>query len=153
MKVFRRPATPATYVDSRENASVHRHQMRGEGDNDFPLCRSRELLVELSHVTVMPYTVGVKAFRDFREQHCFFGRSPCARHARLGIDDNFIELDRLVLDQWNEWQLRAGRVATGIGHQSRVPDLATMDFGETVNGFLLQLGRMMLMAVPFRVGR
>ena len=127
--------------------------MRRERDDHLPPGGERELLVELGHVPVMTNAIGVKALRDFREQHGLLGRAPCARHARLGIDDNFVELDRLVLDQRNERQLRAGRVAAGIGDQPRLPDLAPVNFGQTVDGLLLQLRRVMLVAVPFRVGR
>ncbi len=101
----------------------------------------------------MPHAVGVEAFRHFREQHGLLGRPPCAGHARLGVDHDLVEIDGLGLDQRDQRQLRAGCVAAGIGHQPRVSDLAPVDFGEAIDRFLLQLGRVMLVAVPFGVSR
>jgi hypothetical protein len=77
----------------------------------------------------------------------------CPGHAGLGIDDDFVEFDRLALDQRDERKLRTCCVAAGIGDQPRMPDLAPVNFGQTVNGLFLQLRRVMVVAVPFCIGR
>ena len=152
MKVLGGPTPPPADINRRQNTPVHWHQMRRECHNDLPPGGERELLVELGHVPVMAHAIGMKAFRNFREQHGLFRGTPRTRHARLGIDDNLVKFDRLVLDQRNERQLRACRVAAGIGDQPRLPDLAPVNFGQTVNRFLLQLRRVMFVAIPFRIG-
>ena len=50
-------------------------------------------------------------------------------------------------------KLRAGRVAAGIGDEPRRLDLAAVDLGQAVDRLPLQLRRMVLVAVPARIGR
>ena len=128
-------------------------QMRRKGHDHLPPGRQRKLLIELGHVPVMADAIGVEAFRHFREQHRLFGRASRAGHAGLGVDDDLVELDRLGLDQRDQRQLRAGRVAAGIGDQPGLLDLAPVDFGQPIDGFFLQLGGVMLVAIPLRIGR
>ena len=113
----------------------------------------REFLVELGHVAVMADAIGVEAFGDFGEQHRLLGRPPRPGHAGLGVDHDLVGLDRLGLEQRDQRQLRAGRVAAGIGDEPRLLDLAPVDLDEAVDRLLLQLRRVMLMAVPLRIGR
>src|SRR6478736_7578175 len=153
MKIFSCAAAPAPYVDRRENSPVHRHKVWSEGDDHLPLGRKRELLVEFCHVPVMAYTIGMKALRDFREQHALPCSPPCSRHTRLGVDDNFVEFDRLVLDQRDQRKLCARGVASGICNEPRVFNRAPMDFSEAVDCFPLKFWSVMLVAVPFRVSR
>jgi hypothetical protein len=153
MKLLGAPAAPAAHVDRRQDTPVHWHQVRCERDDHLPPGGKRKLLVELGHMPMMADAIRVKALRDFRKKHGFFRRAPCPGHAGLGIDDDLVEFNRLVLDERDERQLRAGRVAAGIGDQPCIPDLAPMNFGQTVNSLLLQLRRVMLVAIPFRIGR
>ena len=153
MKVFRRAPALAPHIDGREDAPVHRHQMRGEADDHLAPGGERKFLVELGHVAVMADAIGVEAFRDFREQHGLLRRPARAGHARLGVDHDLIEIDRLGLDQRDQRKFGATGVAAGIGDQPRLLDLAPVDFGEAVDRLLLQLGRVVLVAVPFGVSR
>src|SRR5437588_357124 len=79
-------------------------------------------------------------------------RAAGAGHSRLGIDHDLVRFDRLVLEERNERQLRAGRIAAGIGDEARAHDLAAIDFDEPVNGLAEQFGRLVLVAVPVRIG-
>src|SRR5262245_40204951 len=144
MKIFGRAAASSPNVDRRQDSAVHRHQMRRKGNGYLSPRSERKLLVELGHVPMMSYAVSVKAFRDFREQHGLFCSPPRPGHSRLGIDDDFIELDRLVLEQGNERKLRTCCVAAGIGDQSRFLDVPPVNLGEPVDGLLLELGCVML---------
>src|SRR5215475_4981751 len=153
MKIFRSPTAPPSHIDRRENAPVHWHKMGREGNEHLPLGRQRELLVKLRHMPVVAHAIGIEALGNFRKQHAFPGGATCAGHARLCIDDNFVELNRFVLDQRYYRQLRARCVASGIGDQPRVLDLAPMDLSQAVNGLLLQFWRVMLVPVPYRVSR
>ena len=153
MKILRRPAAPAPHIDGRENAPVHRHQMRREGDDHLAAGGQRKLLVEFGHVAVMADAIGVEALRHFREQHRLLRRPPAPVMPDLASIDDLVGLDRLGLEQRDQRQLRAGGVAARIGDQPRLLDLAPIDLDEAVDRLLLQLGRVMLVAVPLRVGR
>src|SRR5262245_22461321 len=99
MKVFRGPAPPSPDIDGRQDAAVHRHQMRRERYDQLSAGGERKLLVELGHVPMMTNAIGVEALRNLREEHGLPGGAPCSGHAGLGIDHNLVELDRLVLDE------------------------------------------------------
>ena len=71
----------------------------------------------------------------------------------LASIDDLVELDRFGLQQRHQRQLRAGRIAAGIGDELRLLDRAPMDLDKAVDRLLLQLRRLMLVAVPFRVSR
>src|SRR5262245_49613357 len=103
MKVLGHPATPSAHVNCRENAPVHRHKMWCECNDHLSPGGKRELLVELGHVPVMTNTIGVKTFGNLGKEHRLLGRAPCSGHAGLRIDDNFVQLDSLVLDQRDKW--------------------------------------------------
>ena len=81
--------------------------------------------------------------------------SPPARpgHAGLGVDHDLVRLDRLGLQQRHQRKLRAGRVAAGIGDEPRLLDLVAVNLDQAIDRLLLQLRRMMLVAVPARIGR
>src|SRR4026208_550943 len=111
MKVFGGPTPPPADVDCRQNTPAPWHQVRRERDDYLPPGGERELLVEFGHVPVVANTVSMKAFRNLGEEHGLFGGAACAGHAGLGIDDDFVEFNRFVLDERNERQLRACRVA------------------------------------------
>ena len=49
-------------------------------------------------------------------------------------------------------KLGAGRVAAGIGDQPRLLDLVAVDLDQAVDRLRLQLRRVMLVAVPARIG-
>jgi len=50
--------------------------VRREADDDLAPGGPGEFLVELGHVTVMPDTIGMEAFRHLREQHFLFRPLP-----------------------------------------------------------------------------
>ena len=99
----------------------------------------------------MAYAIGMKALRDFGKQHALPGSPPCSGHARLGVDDNLVEFDRLVLDQRDQGKLCARSVASGICNEPRLSNRAPVDFSEAVDCFPLKFRSVMLVAVPFRV--
>src|SRR5713226_3817035 len=63
------------------------------------------------------------------------------------------EIDRLCRQERDQRELGAGRVAAGIGDEMGAPDLVAIDLGEPVDRLPLQIGRMVLMAIPAGVGR
>src|SRR4029453_7638402 len=130
MKIFRGPAAPSANVDRRQDSTVHWHQMRREGNDYLSPGSQRKLLVELGHVPMMSYAIGVKAFRNLREQHGLFCGPPRSGHALLGINDDFVELNRFVLEQGNERKLRTGCIAAGVGDQTRFLDVPPVNLGE-----------------------
>ena len=83
----------------------------------------RKFLVELGHVPVMADAVGVEAFRHFREQHFLLRRPARSGHARFGVDDDLVGIDRLASQQRDERKLGAARVAARIGDELRRLDL------------------------------
>ena len=93
-------------------------------DDDLAAGGLGELLVELGHVAVVADAVGVKALGYFREQHLLLRRPARSGHAGLGIDDDLVGIDGLGLEQRNERELRAARVAARIGDEPRRLDLA-----------------------------
>src|SRR6478735_12505884 len=99
----------------------------------------------------MAYAIGMKALRDFRKQHALPGSPPCSGHARLCVDDNFVEFDRLVPDQRDQRKLCARGVASGICNEPRMFNRAPVDFSESVDSFPLKFRSVMLVAVPFGV--
>src|SRR4029079_6208586 len=151
MKIFGGPAPPPTDIDRGQDAPVHWNEMGSERDDHLPTGGERELLIKFGHVAVMTNTVSMKALRYFGEQHGLFGSAARGGHAGLGTNEDFVDLARLVFDERDERQLRACRVAAGIGDQPRMPDLAPVNFGQPVNCLLLQLRRMMVVAIPFRI--
>ena len=58
----------------------------------------------------------------------------------------------LRAQQRDQRKLRAGRVAAGIGDEMRAGDVVAIDLGEAVDRLPLQLRRVVLVAVPARVG-
>src|SRR5262245_65845984 len=92
MQVRWRGLEPA-YVDGRENSAVHGHEMRREADDDLAPRGPGKFLIELGHVAVVAYAIGVEAFRDLRKQHLSFRRPPRAGHARFGVDHD-LEIGR-----------------------------------------------------------
>ena len=125
--------------------------MRREGHDHLPAGGQGEFLVELGHVAVMADAIGVEAFGDFGEQHLLLRPPARAGHARLGVDDDLVRIDGLGLEQRNERELGAGRVAAGIGDEPRRLDRAADRFRSGRTRLLLQFGREMLVAVPARV--
>lgn len=115
MQILRRAAPPSPHIDRREDAAVHRHEMRRERHDAFLAGRLGEFLVQFRHVPVMADAVGVKALRHFGEQHLLLGRAPRTGHARFRIDHDLVDLDGLGLQERNERQLRRRGVAAGIG--------------------------------------
>ena len=126
--------------------------MRREAHDHLAARRLGELLVELGHVPVVADAVGVNAFGHLREQHLLLGRPPRAGHAGLGIDDDLVGIDRPRAEQRNERKLRAGGVAAGIGDEPRPLDRVAVELDQPVDCLFLQLGRVMLVAVPARIG-
>ena len=96
--------------------------MRRKGHDDLTATGLRELLIEFGHVAVVADTIGVETFRHFREQHFLFGGPARTGHAGFGVDDDLVGVDRLGLQQRNERELGASRVAAGIGDQPRLFD-------------------------------
>ena len=89
MKILGR-ALAAPHIDRRQDATVHRHQMRREDHDHFPSRGLGEFLIEFGHVAVMSDAISVEAFGHFREQHRLFRRPPCPGHAGLGIDHDLV---------------------------------------------------------------
>ena len=143
---------PSPHVNRRQDAPVHRHQMRRERHDDLTARGLGEFLVKLGHVTVMTDAIGIEAFRHFGKQHRLLRRPPCPGHARLGVDHDLVRIDGFRLQQRNERQLRAGGVTAGIGDKPRLLDLAAIDLDEAIYGLLLKLRCVMLVAVPLRIG-
>ena len=153
MQLLRRCACAAADVDRREDAAVHRHQMRREADDHLAAGGLGEFLVELRHVPVMADAIGVDAFGDFREQHLLLGRPPAPVMpdlASMTISSGSIALAR---SSGISGKLRAGRVAAGIGDEMRALDLVAIDLDQAVDRLPLQLRRVVLVAVPARVAR
>ena len=94
--------------------------MRGEAHHHLAAGGFREFLVELGHVAMMADAIGVEAFGHFREQHFFLGRPARPGHAGFGVDDDLVRIDRLGLEQRDQRQFGAGRVAAGIGDEPRL---------------------------------
>ena len=151
MKILRRRLRVA-HIDRRKDAPVHRHEMRREGHHHLAARGLGEFLVELGHVAMMADAIGVKAFGHFREQHLFLGRPARAGHAGFGVDDDLVRIDRLRLEQRDQRQFGARRVAAGIGDEPRLFHVRPIDLGEPVDRLLLQFRREMLVAVPARIG-
>ena len=59
----------------------------------------------------------------------------------------------LALSSGVSGKLRAAGVAAGIGDQPRLLDLVAIDLDQAVDRLALQLRRVVLVAVPFRIGR
>ena len=131
------------FIGTRCGVKRHDHLAAG-GPGKF--------LVELGHVAVVADAVSVKAFGHFREQHILARRPPRPGHARFGVDDDLVGIDRVRLQQRDQRQLGAARVAAGIGDEPRRLDLSPIDLGETVDRVFLQFGRGVGMAVPARIG-
>ena len=102
-------------------------------------------------MAVVADAIGMKAFGHFGEQHLLFRRPARSGHAGLGVDDDFVGIDRLGFEERNQRELGAARVAARIGDELRRLDLRPIDFGQPVDRLLLQLGRGMRMAVPARI--
>ena len=114
MQILGRGLEPA-HVDRRQDSPVHGHEMRREADDDVAPRSLGKFLIELGHVAVMAHAIGMEALRDFREQHFLFRRPPRPGHARFGVDHDLVGIDGLRAQERDEGQLRAGRVAAGIG--------------------------------------
>lgn len=72
---------------------------------------------------------------------------------RLGVNDNVILQDELVLQQGVEGQLHAGGVAARVGHQACGLDLVTVQLCEAIHSFFLQLRCCMLTTIPVHCER
>ena len=132
------------FIGTRCGVKRHDHLAAG-GPGKF--------LVELGHVAVVADAVGVKAFGYFREQQILARRPARSGDARFGVDDDLVGIDRVRLQQRDQRQLGAARVAAGIGDEPRRLDLAPIDFGQAVDRVLLQLRRGVGVAVPARISR
>ena len=126
--------------------------MRREADRHGAAGGLAEFLVELGHVAVMADAIGVEAFRHFGEQHLLLRRPARSGHPGLGVDHDLVRIDGAFAQQRNERELRAGGVAARIGDEPRGSDLVAIDLGQPVDGLRLQLRRMVLVAVPARIG-
>ena len=89
---------------------------------------------------------------DFGEQHLLLGRPARSGHAGLGIDDDLVGIDRLGAQQRDERQLRAGRIAARIGDEARLLDRVAIELDQPVHRLFLELRRIMLVAIPARIG-
>ena len=107
--------------------------MRREAHHHLAAGGQRELLVELGHVPVMADAIGVKALRDFGEQHLLLRRPARPGHARLGIDHDLVRHDRLGLEQRRQRKLRAARVAARVGDEPRLPDRGAMHLDQAID--------------------
>ena len=79
-------------------------------------------------------------------------RPPGPGNAGLGVHDDVAGLDRARLYERHQRELRACRVAARIGDQPGARNLWTLEFGQSVNRALLQLGRPVGVAVPLGIG-
>lgn len=73
--------------------------------------------------------------------------------SRLSIDDDVVREDETCLKQGDQGQLRRGRVAARVGHESRAADLVPRELGQAVHRLRLQCGGLVLAAVPLRFFR
>ena len=101
----------------------------------------------------MADAIGVEALRHLGEQHLLLRRPARPGHAGLGVDHDLVRHDRLGLEQRRQRKLRAARVAAGVGDEPRLLDLVAMHLDQAIDRLALQLRRMMLVAVPARIGR
>ncbi len=125
------------HVDRRENPAVHGHQVRREARHHLAAGGLGEFLVELGHMAMAADAVGMEALGDLREQHLLLRRPARPGHAGLGVDHDLVGVDGLGAQQWNKRELRAARVAAGIGHQLRPLDLLPIDLDQPVDRLLL----------------
>ena len=67
-QIGQRRAVGVADIDGREDAAIHRHQMRREADRDRPARGARQALLDLRHVAMAGDAIGADAFRHFGEQ-------------------------------------------------------------------------------------
>ncbi len=111
------------------------------------ICRQMKLFEQFAGVTMTKDGVGgeiVGGMHEVRLCRCGFSGSA---HTGLRIaDDSVFNVDEASLKQRREREDDRGRVASGVGNQTGVPDLVAMQFRTSVDRFRLQLGG------EFRVG-
>src|SRR5260221_359968 len=138
MQILGRGLEPA-HVDRRENSAVHGHEMRREADDDVAPRRLGKFLIELGHVAVMAYAVGMEALRDLREQHLLFCRPPRPGHARFWLDHNLVRCDHHRAPGGGGGKAPAVSVAHGMCDQPCGLDLWPVRFPKAIDRLLLQV--------------
>mmetsp|Transcript_22975 Transcript_22975/g.39438 ORF Transcript_22975/g.39438 Transcript_22975/m.39438 type:complete len:275 (+) Transcript_22975:897-1721(+) len=140
------------YVRGGEHAAAHGDQVRRERHDHVLVGGVADALLDLGSVAVAGDAVRVHAVLDLSEQQVLFGAATGAADAALGIDRDVVRVDEVALDQRQQRQLRARRVAPRIGDEPGGSDLVPGELDETIHGVLLQLRRLVLVAVPFGIG-
>ena len=97
------------------------------------------------------HRIGMKTFGKLCVQQIFLGRAPGARHPRFQVDNNLIEINHTGRDQWAQCKLPRCGITSRTRHQARFRNFGAIKFCEPVNRDLLQIRRIMGLAIPFAV--
>ena len=93
----------------------------------------RELLVDLSAVSVTCYSVRLEALIEFTERVLELLLTSRAGYSGCSIDDDACLLDESCLKERRECENGACGVAAGVGYQLRIFDLFPVKLGESVD--------------------
>ncbi len=113
--------------------------MRGEADLHRLARGLGQALLDLGQVAVRADGVGVHAILDLGEEQALLERAAGPGDARLGVDDDVVGDDRLGREQGLEGELRAGRIAAGIGREPVRAQRVAGVLGEPVDGLGLEV--------------
>ena len=138
-------------VDRGKNAAAHRHEMRGEIDDDGPAGGLAQPLLDLRRMAMAGDAIGMDTLGHLGEEILLLGVAPRPGHPGLGVDDDVVAGDPAGFEQRDQRQLGGGGIAAGIGHQPRLRHRGARQLRQAIDGLFLQRRRAMGMAIPGRV--
>ncbi len=122
--------------------------MRDEGQADILARRATQALANFRQMTMTFYRIGLHAFRRLGVQRTYSGTTPGTTDTGFAVGDQTRCVGQTCFQQWQETQLRCGRIATRHRDQARFPDLLAIDFRQTIDRFVQQLRCAVWLAVP-----
>ena len=135
-------------VTGRQNAPVHREQVRHKRDGHFPAEDGAERLLHFRRVAVARDFVSRHAFVQFREMRVLRGLPARARHAGGTVRNNSFRADKPRFQRRGKRQRHRRRVAPRIRHQLFPADFLAEQLRQAVGRFFVQLRILKRPAVP-----
>ena len=139
-------------IDRRENAAIHRGELRREDHARTRAGVAGDHLLDLGGVPVPAHVVGRHALVALGEVRHELGLPPRTAHTALGVDDDVVELKQAALHERRQRQDGRRRVAAGVGYERLPLDPVAKQLGQAVDRLAEPGGVGMLMAIPFEVG-
>ena len=117
----------------REDASIHRNQVRRELNHSRHLSRQTDLLFYFRQMPVKGHSIGANAFIAFDEEKWNVSLATCTADPTQGMGHKGRRLNQSIANQWQGRKKDAGRIASGRSDQLGGSNSFTTPLGQSIN--------------------